>query len=381
MSEKIKFVGRLLDGEKMTDLCQEFGISRKTGYKIFHRYEMMGIKGLEERSRAAKRRPNQTPPSVEKKILNLKKKYPSWGSPKIKAYLEKKPTDYAIPAKSTVHSILERHNLVSKRRRAARAKAKGTRIHAVEKANDTWCTDFKGQFRLKNHKYCYPLTVTDQHSRYLLACEALESTKEDEVIDIFSSLFEEHGLPAAIRSDNGVPFATNSNFGLSKLSVNWLRNGIRLERIEPGHPEQNGSHERMHRTLKHEATKPPCASILRQQEVFDNFCSIYNNERPHEALNMKCPVDLYKKSKVKYILNKEPLEYPEHDLTLRVSRCGGIRFKNRLRVYIGLPFMGENLGVREVDDGIWQVHFMHYEMGYFDFEDLKLKPSHNPFLI
>jgi transposase InsO family protein len=213
------------------------------------------------------------------------------GAPKIKSYLERKLAN--VPAKSTVHAILQRHEMVKgKRRGIPVSKAKGTHLSKPCEPNDLWCTDFKGQFKLGNGSYCYPLTVTDQVSRFFLACECFENTSEDQCISSFHRIFSEYGLPAAIRSDNGVPFASRSYFGLSKLAVFWLRLGIKLERIIPGHPEQNGCHERMHRTLKADATKPPSKNILSQQERFDAYREIFNVERPHEALQMASPAQV-----------------------------------------------------------------------------------------
>ena len=257
MDERLQFVARRLAGEAMAELCREFGISRKTGYKIFDRYQECGVEGLTDRSRRPYRYANQLPFQVENYILNVKREHPSWGARKIRERLLRRFSGIPIPAKSTIHAVLDRHGLVERRGRRRR-RAQGTALLA-------WASDptncgapiTKGEFLLGNQQYCYPLTVTDHASRFLLTCEALSSTKESYAFTVFERLFRERGLPANIRSDNGVPFASaHALFNLSKLAVWWLRLGIGIERIKPGHPQQNGRHERMHLTLKKEATKP-----------------------------------------------------------------------------------------------------------------------------
>lgn len=382
VSERMKFVSRYLEGERMTDLCSEFSISRKTGYKFIRRYEELGALGFENKDRAPRSHPNQTPTPLEAAIVDLRLQHPTWGARKIKAYLERKTSN--IPAKSTIHCILARHELVkAKRRRKTIARAKGTNLSSPDLPNDLWCTDFKGQFRLKSREYCYPLTVTDQFSRYLLACEAHESVREQECIEVFHGLFTEFGIPKSIRSDNGVPFASSSLFGMSRLSVFWLRQGITIERIVPGHPEQNGAHERMHRTLKAEATKPPQSNMLKQQEIFDAFQYLYNCKRPHESLDMKSPTDVYKKSQKTYEPQIESLTYPGHDLTARITKCGKLFLDNqklKVKLTIGIPFGGQNVGLTEIEQGIWKVTFMDFEMGFFDLETQKIQIPTNPFL-
>ncbi|MEM6812711.1 MAG: helix-turn-helix domain-containing protein, partial [Pseudomonadota bacterium] len=252
MDERLKFVARLLSGEKISPLCREFGISRKTGYKIYNRYKECGLEGLNDRSRRPYRHANQLPYQIERAILGIKKEYPSWGAPKIREKLLRMFPDIQHPATSTIHAVLDRHGLV-KRRKRRRYKAEGTTLSKPAKPNQLWCCDYKGEFMMGNKRYCYPLTITDSHSRYLLACEGQESTKEAGAFAVFEAVFKEYGLPDAIRSDNGLPFASpNALYGLSKLSVWWLRLGINIERIKPGNQQQNGRHERMHRTLKQE---------------------------------------------------------------------------------------------------------------------------------
>jgi transposase InsO family protein len=378
MEERLRFVARLLDGEGMSEVCREFGISRKTGYKIFSRYKDQGLEALCDRSRRPVRYANQLPHQVEQLIVDLKRGKPHWGARKIRELLVRRLAgDVRIPANSTVHAVLDRYDLV-KRARQRRGRAEGTPLSHAAQSNDLWCTDFKGEFTLGNGRYCYPLTVSDQASRYLLACEALESTKEAPVIEAFVRLFGERGLPVAIRSDNGLPFASpNGLYNLSRLSVWWLRLGIQIERIKPGHPQQNGRHERMHLTLKKEATRPPGMNILQQQAKFDAFVNEFNTERPHEALEMKCPAELYTPSSKAYDGLPE-VAYPFHDKDILVTACGRICM-HRKKVNISTVLAGQRLGIKEVDDGIWLVSFMHYDLGYIDLEQKTLQTIDNPF--
>jgi putative transposase len=377
MDERLGFVARLLEGETMVALCDEFGISRKTGHKIYQRYRQIGVQGLTDRSRRPHRHANQLPMVVEKTIVKIKREYPSWGAPKIRERLRHRWPEVHCPAISTVHAVLDRHGLV-KRRSRRRNRAKGTPLSRPLHPNELWCADYKGEFMLSDRRYCYPLTISDFASRYLIACEALSSTKEDYAFSVFESAFKEFGLPRAIRTDNGVPFASpNALFGLSKLSVWWLRLGIEIERIKPGHPEQNGRHERMHLTLKLETTKPAAGNFLQQQGKFDDFIDCYNNERPHQALGMRYPAERYVPSTRAYQGLPE-LDYPLHDKTVTVTTCGRICF-NRQKINLSLVFAGQNVGIKQVSDRIWLVTFMDYDLGYFDDETCRLEPVENPF--
>ena len=378
MDERLKFVARLLDGEKMSALCREFGISRPTGYKIFNRYKNLGLEGLEDRSRRPYRHANKLPFQIERTILQIKREHPSWGAPKIREKLIREYPMIKPPAKSTVHAVLDRNDLV-KRRKRRRYKAEGTPLSDARSPNALWCADYKGEFMLGNKKYCYPLTVTDYRSRFVLACEGLESTKSPFAFTVFERVFKEFGLPDAIRTDNGVPFASpNALFGLSRLSIWWLRLGIDIERIKPGHPEQNGRHERMHLTLKKEATKPASFNFLQQQGRFDDFVEVYNNQRPHQALGGQYPGDLYTPSPRPY-RPPEPLEYPYHDRTITVTKCGRLCIGSR-KINLSTVFAGQKVGIREVADNIWLVSFMDYDLGFFDEEVGRVEPGPNPFI-
>src|SRR5215468_860038 len=378
MDERLRFVAQLLDGEPMSEVCRAFGISRKTGYKIFNRYKDYGLEALTDRSRRPIRYANQLPSQVEALILTLKRDKPHWGARKIRELLIRRLAgDVRIPAKSTIHAVLHRHGLVKPVGRP-RSRATGTPLSQGTTPNDLWCADFKGEFKLGNGRYCYPLTVTDHASRFLLLCEALESTREDLAITAFEQLFADRGLPGAIRSDNGVPFASpNALFNLSKLSVWWLRLGIDIERIKPGRPQQNGRHQRMHLTLKKETTRPPGSNSLQQQARFDSFREEFNAERPHEPLAMKCPNEVYVASPRPYQGLPE-LAYPFHDREILITACGRICL-HRKKINISVVLAGQTLGLKEVDEGIWLVSFMDYDLGYVDLEQKTLQPLDNPF--
>jgi transposase InsO family protein len=378
MEERLRFIARLLEGESMSDLCREAGISRKTGYKIFDRYKEEGFTAISDRSRRPWRYANQLPPPLEAMILGLKRDKPHWGARKLRELLVRRlPGEVKVPAISTVHAVLDRNGLVTHQGRPRR-RAQGTPLSAGTAPNDLWCADFKGEFRLGNGQYCFPLTVTDHASRFILLCEALESVREEPAMAAFDRLFRERGLPAAIRSDNGVPFASpNALFNLSKLSVWWLRLGIGIERIRPGQPQQNGRHERMHLTLKKETTRPPGRNSLQQQARFDDFMREFNIERPHEALAMQSPAECYRPSARSYAGLPE-LSYPLHDRHSMVTACGRVCM-HRKKINISTVLAGQLLGLKEVEDGIWLVSFMHYDLGYIDLEQKTLQPIDNPF--
>jgi putative transposase len=378
MDERLRFVARLLEGEKMAPLCAEFGISRKTGYKIFDRYKDNGVTAFNDRSRRPYRQANRLPAPIEATIVRLKREYPGWGAPKIREKLRQRVTGVQLPAISTVHAVLDRYHLVKRRRRRRGDAPAATVLTRPTDPNALWCADYKGEFMLGNRRYCYPLTITDFASRYLLTCEALSTTQERFAFTAFDRAFKEFGLPQAIRTDNGVPFAgPTALYRLSKLAVWWLRLGIRIERIAPGHPQQNGRHERMHRTLKAEATKPAAPNVLQQQARFDTFVTRYNHDRPHQALGMKVPAALYTRSARVY-RGLEDLSYPFADATFTVTHCGRICFHGR-KINLSHVFAGQNVGVTQVGERIWLVTFMQYDLGYFDDEVGRLEPIANPF--
>ena len=367
VDERMKFITRYNEGERISDLCKEFGIARKTGYKFLKRYSEESLKGLLDRSRRPHRHPNETPEAIKRMILAFKERHPSWGSRKLEIELTRKHTNIKFPSHSTIHEILRKYGLVRKKRKWRPIPVYAGQLTEGREPNEVWCADFKGQFRMGNRVYCYPLTITDHYSRYLLGCEGLDHTNGWGSRRVFETVFKQYGLPKIIRTDNGAPFASHGIAGLSKLSVWFMRLGIKLERIEPGHPEQNGRHERMHLTLKEETTRPPGANILQQQERFDRFMEEYNTGRPHEGLGMKYPSDLYVPSEQIYPKELPEQNYPLHDLTRKVGPSGHVTmFARRKHVFIGSALGGETLGLREVADKRWLISFCDLDLGYVD---------------
>lgn len=363
MDLKTQFIADCLRGlPSMAELCYRYGISRKTGYKWLTRYQQDGAAGLEDRSRQPNTCPHKTPDAVVQAIIEARQHHPSWGPKKLATILSQRDPDQVWPAHSTFCDILKRHGLITKPRARRSIGHPGAPTTLMAAPNDTWCVDFKGQFKTRDGLYCYPLTATDGFSRYLLGCQGLLSTSVADAKPVFIRLFKEFGLPLCIRSDNGVPFATNTLARLSLLSAWWVRLGIFPELTEPGKPQQNGRHERMHRTLKHEATIPPSGNLRAQQRRFNRFITEFNHERPHEALEQKTPASLYTPSPREYPNKLPPLEYPAHFETRYVSANGGIRWSNRW-INVSTVCIGEYVGLEEVDDGIWDVYFGPVHLG------------------
>jgi transposase InsO family protein len=369
MEERMRFLSRLREGERISDLCREFEISRKTAYKFVKRYEANGVLGLVDQRRRPERIPHRTSEEVKRLIVELRRKHSTWGPKKLQHVLRKKHPGVRIPALSTIGDILVREKLiVRKRRRKHEAPTEYATLSSPTAPNDLWCIDFKGQFRLGNGELCYPLTLTDATTRYILACEAFARIDGGEVRSLLEQVFTTVGIPKAMRFDGGPPFASQGLMRLSRLSAWFLSLGIKLEQIEPASPQQNGRHERMHRTLKAETTRPAAARLLQQQERFDGWVASFNHERPHEALGMKCPAELYVASMRPYAPTRR--NYPLHDQTLRVSSRGRIRFRNGRRgdrqYFISESLEGLEVGVRELDDGRWLVTFCDLDLGVID---------------
>lgn len=374
-----KFVRRVLLGEKISDLCREFDISRKTGHKIYNRFLQEGERGFQDASRRPKRLANSMDDHLVSIILKFKKDKPTWGAPKLRELFRRKYPSVQPPAVSTIHALLDRNGLVRHRRRNLGFKATGTSLSVPKEANDLWCTDFKGQFPLGDDSLCYPLTITDQVTRHIQGLEAMERIDEREVIEAFGRVFEEYGLPSAMRSDNGGPFASRAIFGLSKLSVYWLRLGIRLERIKPGNPQENGQHERMHRTLK--LSVLPGKNILAQQEKLDRFREEFNQERPHEALGMKTPAEVYQKSSRPHPRSLPEIIYQGHDHVVTVSDCGRVRLPRKGNVHLSAVLQRQPVALTQLESGLWKINFMEHELGFFDEETYRFNAGANPFCL
>jgi putative transposase len=371
----MQFLSRLKAGERMADLCREFNISEKTGYKFKARYEQLGVPGLVDQPRAPKRIPHRTSRAVIDLLVEQRKCHPTWGGRKLKAYLERHHPEISLPSPSAIAQWMKREGLVQPRRRRSSAPRAATGLTAPSAPNEVWCTDFKGEFRLGNSKYCYPLTITDQFSRFLIACEAQDSTAADGAFEVFEYAFRAYGLPAIIRSDNGTPFASTALAGLSKLSVWWMRLGIKPERIEPAHPEQNGRHERMHRTLKRETTRPAGQNELEQQERFDRFVEEYNQERPHEAIGLKPPATVYTPSERLFPAKVPEPQYPLHDDVLIVKKTGHIYLGGRgTQYFLTAALAGQPVGIREEEDGRLLVSFLNHDLARIDLQSREVEP-------
>lgn len=363
MDEKTQFIADYLRHTLgVSELCEHYGISRKTGYKWIARYLEKGPEGLEERSRRPGGSPRATPPDTVAALLEIRHRHPSWGAKKLLAFLAKRDEERELPGRSTVCDILKRHGLVPTKRRRRVIGHPGPPVSETLAPNEIWCADYKGQFKTGDGLYCYPLTVTDNYSRYLLGCQALLSTCVADAKPVFTRLFKEFGLPRRIRSDNGVPFATTTLARLSALSAWWVRLGILPELIEPGKPQQNGRHERMHRTLKNETTRPPAANCRAQQRKFNHFVDEFNNLRPHEALDQNTPASYYQPSPRPMPDRLPPLEYPDRFEKRYVSYNGGIRWR-RNWVNVSITCAGEYVGLEEIDDGVWNVYFGPLKLG------------------
>lgn len=356
----------------ITELSQLYNVSRKTSHKWINRYHRKGAGGLEELSRAPRNAPHATPKKIVNLFLEVRRRHPYWGPKKLLKLIGDRKLGFNLPHRSTVSDILRRHGMVPAQRRRRHIGHPGRTQAEIYAPNDVWNADFKGHFKTKNGIYCYPLTVTDSFSRYLLCCQGLDSTAVDETKPMFTRLFKEFGLPKRIRSDNGVPFATYTLGRLSRLSAWWIRLGIMPMLIEPGRPDQNGSHERMHKTLKREATRPPGGNLSAQQRKFNVFREEFNNLRPHEALDMETPASCYESSP-REMPNKLPsLEYPDRFELRLVSDNGGIRW-NCGWVNVSVVCAGEYVGLEEIDNGLWNVYFGPLKLGRLNEKTMRIE--------
>jgi len=374
MEEKLRFVFEYEQRERsLTELCQRYGIARETGYVWIRRYRESGIKGLIERSRSALRHENQTPAETEQKVLELRQAHMRWGPRKLKRVLERDEPGRVWPAASTIGTLLRREGLVVARRKRRRTAPYSEPLAHADGPNQVWCADFKGWFRTGDGERIDPLTITDAHSRFLLKCQAVEKTDTTRVQAIFEAAFREYVLPRAIRTDNGAPFASSAIAGLSRLAVWWMKLGIAPERIEAGHPEQNGRHERMHRTLKQEVAQPPSANRREQQRAMERFRQEYNHVRPHEALAMQTPAAAYQPSGRSFPTRLPEPEYPDDMEVRQVKHKGLFRWKKQ-DVFLSEVLWSESVGLLPVDDRWYTIYFAQFPIASFDSRQLRVLP-------
>ncbi len=376
MDERVKFIIEVLDGTySMSELCSYYNISRKSGYKWLDRYQQGGMESLRDRSRAPHAHPNETSAQVKQAILAIKSRFSKWGAPKIRVRLEREyPGWDSYPAVSTIGLFLREQNLTCPRKRRRKATPTESPLTNGLYANHVWCADFKGHFNTGNGHRCNPLTITDHASRYLLCCRHLDRMSYKLTKMRFERAFGEYGLPEVIRTDNGSPFASRGLGGLSRLSYWWIRLGIYPERIKPGHPEQNGRHERMHKTLKDHTAKPPAKTLAKQQDRFNEFHKEYNDERPHEALQMLTPSDCYSCSTRQFPSRLPQVYYPEHMLPTYVRLHGDINYKGR-RLFTTESLQGEYVGIEQMDEDTSLLWYCNYLLGRIDHRKWRIIPA------
>jgi putative transposase len=372
MDQRVRFVTEYEEsGDSLTDLCGRYDISRETGYKWLARARAGGVSALADRSRRPHTSPTRTSDAVVAAVLEARRRHPTWGPKKL---LSRGWRLAEKPGLSTVSLILKRHGVVVPRPRRSRPAPGPAPAAAGEAPNAVWTIDFKGQFATQDGVWCYPLTVVDHWSRYLLACRSLPSVRTATTRAVLERVFREFGLPARIRTDNGAPFASAWALArLAPLTVWWIRLGIVPERIQPGCPAQNGRHERMHRTLKRETARPPAATATAQQQRFRRFRAAYNHERPHEALGQRAPAEFYVPSSRPYPAVLPDVEYPPSMLVRRVAPCGSMKWQGRW-VSVSHTLIGEDVGLAEIDDGRWAVYFGTLVLGYFDERTRRIDP-------
>ena len=355
----------------VSDLADCFSISRQTAHKWIRRHKLFGDTGFHELSRRPYNSPSQTDPATAQELVALRKAHPSWGARKLLDLMHHRNPSRRLPSPSTACRILLREGLARSRRRFRRAHP-GCPRTSPQGPNDIWAADYKGQFRLRNGTYCFPLTVSDLASRYLLGVDAHPAISLELSQKHFARLFQEFGLPNRIRTDNGVPFASSALARLSALSVWFIKLGIYPELIEPGCPQQNAVHERMHRTLKREATIPPGSTLSAQQRKFDAFRREFNELRPHESLDMQRPAQLYRLSTRPFPRRIEPYDYPSHFLVRRVSRDGTIRVL-RNQIFVSNTLHDDFVGLEEIDDAVFDLYFCFYQIGRYLLQSNKIQ--------
>ena len=362
MDAKILFLSDWLRGqESFTHICFRHGISRKTGYKWVKRYQASGLGGLAEQSRRPHRSPHGIPFAVREALIALRNAHVGWGAKKLLALLAQQHPDWELPSEASVGNILRAEGLTRPRRRRGRVQPCPKPFAPAHEPNDVWSADFKGQFYTRDGTCCYPLTVMDHVSRYLLSCQIIKGTRTRESRRVFKALFERYGLPQRIRTDNGAPFASIGVGGLSQLSVWWIRLGILPERIAPGKPQQNSRHERMHRTLKDETLHPPASNVREQQVRFDVFRKRYNEVRPHESLDQRPPASCYAISSRRLPSRLPAVAYPGHFKRARVNHNGTIWIES-VNVYLGYLLRGEHVGLEQIGHELWEVFLGPYRI-------------------
>lgn len=375
MEQRLEFI-REYETElfTMTELATEYGISRKTAYKWLERYHAEGAPGLFDHARRPRRSPQATDPALVAALLAVRRRHPRWGPKKLLAIVRRTDADASWPARATVAALLKRQGLIVPRRRSPRPPAvSGATLTPATRANEVWTTDFKGEFRTGDGVYCYPLTLRDGFSRFVLRCDGFLARSGEATRRGFERAFRDYGLPDRIRSDNGGPFASPGLGGLSQLSVWWIRLGIIPERIAPGHPEQNGSHEQFHSVLKAETARPPAPNCPAQQQRFRRFCRVYNEDRPHEALQDQPPASCYQPSRRRLPARVPPVTYPGH-MDVRVVSSNGCISWHGEPLFVATPLAGEHVALEEVDDGVWTLYFAAVALARYDARHRRLHP-------
>jgi len=372
VTERMRFVALAKeDLYEMTELCERFGVSRQAGYTTLERFEKEGVDGLKDRSHAPHTCPHRISEEIRELLLEARRAHPHWGPRTILAVLQRKRPELTFPAPSTVGDLYSREGLVKPRARTRNWSHPGRDQVRVGEPNDLWTMDFKGDFRMGDGQRCYPLTIADACTRFLLVCHGLDSTAHAGALAVVERAFREYGLPRVIRTDNGGPFATKAIAGLSRLNVWWAQLGIGHDRIAPGHPEQNGSHERMHKTLKQHTAFPPAADGAAQQERFDAFRAEFDFERPHQALGMSTPGSLYARSARELPERVPEPEYPAHCIVRPVRANGILYFRDR-SIFLSELLIGQQVALEEIADGVWSIYFYKLLLARFSEADGRL---------
>jgi len=375
VEQRKELIEQYLQQERVTELSRQYGISRQTIYKWIERYERQGEEGLADQRRAPHRHPNQCEESIRERVLELRREHSRWGPRKLKAYLEGHSPEEAWPTGSTIGGWLREEGLTHRRRRRRHTPPMSQPLSHATAPNQLWCADFKGWFRTGDGQRIDPLTLTDAATRYLLRCTAVEKADGPQVRAVLEAAFREYGMPEAIRTDNGPPFASPAPAGLSRLSLWWIRLGIRHERIAPGQPQQNGRHERFHLTLSQETASPPAATRLGQQRAFGRFQNIYNQQRPHEALHYATPQSVYIGSARIFPARVPEPQFPPGVVLRRISQQGSLKWRGE-RTFLSEVLARQNVGLLRADDRYWEVYYGPVRLGWFDGRTPRFHPSH-----